>query len=136
MKPALNDWVWAAPMVESMKKSLAGFRPMAAICSGVPMGMPRKVTAWRVMVMSTLVEANRFSEVPACSNRVKNTTAPKIRITASIIRWRSTQVLQAKTMIQPMAASEATMETRERQADDGVVRHQQPDQAHAQDDRP
>ena len=33
----------------------------------------------------TLVEANRLSEVPACSNRVKNTTEPRIKTTASNI---------------------------------------------------
>ena len=55
MKPALNDWVCAAP----------------------------------IPIRSTLRAANRLSEVPACSNRVQNTTATKISTIASIIRSRS-----------------------------------------------
>ena len=59
---------------------------------------------------STFRAANRFSEVPACSNRVKNTTAPRIRTVASIIRCRSTQVLAMKAMIRAMPMNEATVE--------------------------
>jgi hypothetical protein len=51
-----------------------------------------------------------LSEVPACSNRVKNTTAPKISTMASIIRWRSTQVLQTKATIPTTTSNEMMIE--------------------------
>ena len=85
MKPALKDWTWAAVMVASIQKPV-GVMPAAASWAGVPMVMPRNCMAIGVMVRSTFRSANRFSEVPACSNRVKKTTAPKISTTASIIR--------------------------------------------------
>ena len=97
MKPALNDCTWAAAMPELIQPHHPPVStPAAASCSGVPMGMPRKVVAWLVMARSTFRAANRLSEVPACSKRVQKTTAPKISTVASIIRWRSSLVWQIR----------------------------------------
>ena len=60
MKPGLKDWVWAAVM----------FTPPA--------------TNW------VLASAKRLSDVPACSNRVQNTTEPAISTMARPSRSRST----------------------------------------------
>ena len=110
MKPALNDWVWAAPTEVSIQlHQFAGFTPMADNCSGVPKGMPRKWPPAWVRDRSTLVEAKRLSEDPACSKRVKKTTDPSTRMAASPILWRSTVVLQTRMMIQARAAMDSMM---------------------------
>ncbi|MNN55763.1 hypothetical protein D3C81_1706540 [compost metagenome] len=86
MKPALNDWVWAAVTVASIQKPVGVGMPAAASWAGVPTVMPNSWKAVGVRLRSTLRSANRFSEVPACSNRVKKITEPKISTTASIMR--------------------------------------------------
>ncbi len=98
MKPALNDWVCAAVTVASIQKPV-GVMPAAASWAGVPMVTPRNCTAVGVRLRSTLRSANRFSEVPACSNRVKKTTEPKISTTASIMRSRWMRFSQTLTMM-------------------------------------
>ena len=91
-------WVWAAVTVASIQKPVGVGMPAAASCAGVPTVIPRNWKAVGVMLRSTLRSANRFSEVPACSNRVKKTTEPKIRTTASIIRSRWARVWQTLRM--------------------------------------
>ncbi len=90
MKPGLNDWVWAAVMPVSIHRPFTPGKLASWSWLAKMMVWPSRLTtcgAW-VMARSTLRSANRFSEVPACSNRVKNTTAPKVNTRARSMRSR------------------------------------------------
>ena len=93
MNPELNDWVWAAsrPMsTHSVPGAALAVMAMARVAKRI--GWPRTIQVKGDLMRerSVLRSANRLSEVPACSNRVKKTMDPPMSTNARNSRSRST----------------------------------------------
>ncbi len=101
MKAGLIDCVWAAVMVRSIHHTRSNASPEASSIAREPMNSVWSSIGIRIGCDSrarlVLRSANRLSELPACSNRVQNTTDPSISTSARPI-WRRSRGVQRRAM--------------------------------------